>query len=155
MAKKRKFGFFLVGRGGRFMKSATEGAKRETEAFSEFLTLRQPSMRFYCKIVILYIFLPCLAISSLLFYGVNNPKMKIGCTTVTNSETGVQVQECTSISWFLIFLFVRHVIVGTFTKVFEIVIIDYIALKTRLLVRLFGAIFTLMVSHAVNIAQTI
>jgi hypothetical protein len=53
-----------------------------------------------------------------------------------------------SVSWFILFLCVRQVITFSMAKVTEMFLIDLLALKTRLLLRMLGPVVTLLVVQA-------
>jgi predicted transcriptional regulator len=111
-----------------------DAAKADWDYLSEFLGHRRRGMYVYFRTLLFFLIIPALAISGLLFYFFGNPLMR--------GAGGA------SISWFLIFLLIRHSICFSIGKVSEIVLIDFFALKTGLILRMFGSVFTLLVINS-------
>jgi len=124
------------------IKRATFNAKEDLEVFKRFLKPRYHSMKVYVKIFLLYVLLPTLGVSTLLFYAFGNPKVSFGC--ISNSNIPGAKPDCPSLSWFLNFLIIRQAITFSLAKATGIFLIDFLALKTRVVLRLLGPIPTLM-----------
>jgi hypothetical protein len=110
---------------------AKQHAKDDIDHFHAFLKPRKGSALSYVRVTLLYIILPALGIATLLFYVVGNPRMR-------------HVGDA-SISWFIIFLCIRQVVTFTFARISTVFFIEYLALKTTLLLRLFGSYITLTI----------
>ena len=123
------------------IKRARFGLKEDLDVFLSFLSPRKKWMLMYTRVFVLYLLLPTLGISTLLFYFFKNPKMSSGCWT-TDDKPPVTI--CPAISWFLNFLILRQAIAYLLGKATGILLIDFLALKTRVLLRMFGPIATLI-----------
>ena len=99
-------------------------------------------MKAYARTFLLYVLLPTLGISTLLFHAFGNPTVSFGC--ISNSNIPGAKPDCPSMSWFLNFLILRQAITFSLAKVTGIFLIDFLALKTRVVLRLLGPIPTLM-----------
>ena len=119
--KKFKFGKSVLKRAG-------YGAKYDLEAFSDFLRPKKASIHLYCKTVLLYVFLPAVAVSAILYYGTGNPILR---------KTGA------SISWLILFL-IRQIVCFTLAKASELFLIDFLSLQTRYMVQILGPVMTLV-----------
>jgi hypothetical protein len=112
------------------MKQARSRVDREFNLVkNDFIEPNKADIVMYFKVIMGFVILPLVIVASILFYGVNNPNLG---------------KEGATISWFLLFL-VRHVVTFTFAKTSEIFVIDYLSLKKRFTVRVFGPGFALFV----------
>jgi hypothetical protein len=116
---------------------AMNDAKGVWETFCTFLGDHKKGTVAYAKYIFLWLILPATSVAAVLYYGLANPSMSAGYDPDT--------QHHPSISWFILFLCVRQVITFSLAKVTEIFLIDFLALKTRFLLRLLGPLLTLLV----------
>jgi hypothetical protein len=119
----------------RFYRRAVSHAKSDMDVLNEFLAPRKRPLMSYAKWVLLYWFLPVFGLSALLFYGAGNPRM---------SDTGGGA----SVSWFLMFLCIRQIITLSLARATSVMVIDFLALKTRVMLSVFGPYITLIVIQA-------
>jgi hypothetical protein len=113
-----------------------EKIKEEWEVMHDFLRPRQSVIYMYCRYVILYLMLPALGIATILYHLADNPPTGKGKDTHS---------EYASASWWLIFICIRQVTVVTLAKCTEVIFIDFLALQTRSVLRLFGPVVTLLI----------
>ena len=116
---------------------AMNDANGDWDTFDNFLVDHKKSLVTYSKSMLLWLFLPATSVAAVLYYGLGNPSMSSGYDPDT--------QLYPSISWFILFLCVRQVITFSLAKVTEIFLIDFLALKTRFLLRLLGPLLSLLV----------
>jgi hypothetical protein len=108
--------------------------KQELEMFSEFLRPKKVSIAVFCKsVLLLLMFLS--GVAAILFYLVGNPLV----TT-----------DGASISWILLFI-ARQIVTFSMTQCTQLLIVDFLCLKTRYLVRLFGPTFSLFIVQSKGI----
>jgi hypothetical protein len=114
------------------MKRAKEQIKSDLNDFEDFLKFRQGSMISYIKFVLFCVIIPATGISALLFYAVDNPpcgvakeclaeeiarNMTLASLNITQEQKDDQFSAVfdrenvsqASISWWLLFVFVRQV----------------------------------------------
>jgi hypothetical protein len=113
-----------------------EKIKEEWEIMHEFLRPRQSGIYMYCKYVLVYLMLPALGIAAILYHLADNPP--------TGKGKDIH-SEYASASFWLIFICIRQVIVATLAKCTEVFLIDFLALQTRLVLKLFGPLVTLLI----------
>jgi hypothetical protein len=123
------------------IKRARFGLKEDLDFFRSFLSPRKKWMMMYIRVFVLYLMIPTLGTSTLLYYKFGNPKMNSGCVTFEDPKVK---PICPAISWFLNFLILRQAITYMLGKVTGILLIDFLALKTRVLLRMFGPVATLI-----------
>lgn len=112
------------------MKKARSRVDREFNLVkTDFIEPNKAGIVLYFKVIMGFVISPLVIVAAILFYGVGNPDLG---------------KEGATISWFLLFL-VRQVITFTFAKASEIFMIDYLSLKKRFTVRVFGPSFALFV----------
>lgn len=92
---------------------------------------KKPAWKF-SKTVLVYFMIPATLIAAILFYFGGNPP------TGSNNTLGKA-----SASWWLLFL-CRQVVTLSFALVTQAVVIDFLALETRILLRLVGPVITLL-----------
>ena len=124
----------------RFCRKAMNEAQGDWETFGKFLGDRKLSIATYVKHVFLWLVLPATSVAAVLYYGLSNPSMSTGYDPDTKSYP--------SVSWFILFLCVRQTITFSLAKMTEIFLIDFLALKTRFLLRILGPLFTLLIVQA-------
>lgn len=99
---------------GRNNKSFLSRMKNE---YTELIVPKYPKFRKNISNSLLFVILPCLCISSILFYMVDNPMA---------GDTG------TSISWWILFLGVRQPLMFELTRVGEVFWVEILALRSKL-----------------------
>ena len=99
---------------GRSNKSFLSRMKNE---YTELIVPKYPKFRKNISNSLLFVILPCLCISSILFYMVDNPM---------EDDTG------TSISWWILFLGVRQPLMFELTRVGEVFWVEIFALRSKL-----------------------
>lgn len=122
---------------------ASTRLKDDWDLFSEILSPREAST--YMRYVLLFLILPATGIAALLFYFFDNPH------TGHNTDAADRMEEehnKASISWWLIFLFVRQVITLSLALATQVVIIDFLATGSWIFLRFFGPIVTLFLAQS-------
>jgi hypothetical protein len=112
-------------------------AKEDLEIIVDFFVQQRLTFLTYMKHILLLLILPATCMAAILFYFLSNPKMKVGYDEDTKSFP--------SVSWFILFLCVRQVITFSLARLTEVVMIDMIALKTRIMIHLLGPFLTLVI----------
>ena len=115
---------------------ANDALNENFEHWTSFFQPRKEHVWSYAKLVILYVIIPLTAIAAILFYLVNNPPTGI-------SQDGSSGSKASS-SWWLLFV-VRQVITFSLALFMQLLIIDFLALGTKSVLRLFGPILTLLI----------
>jgi hypothetical protein len=123
----------IVDKGKQMISIAKDRGVEDFQFFADFLKPRKQTIRLYIKSFVLFLLIPVLCVSILLFHVFGNPTMEI-------------MKGSTAISWFLIFVFIRQAMVWFLANACEILLIDFFALRTAFFVRWFGPMFTLLVS---------
>jgi hypothetical protein len=126
----------------RFAKQNGNGEGRRKKigkAFgSSFMGKRRlPGTCAYAKHMFFYLIFPATSIAAVLFDIFSNPRMKVGYNLDNDSYP--------SVSWFILFLCVRQAITFSLARANEMLMIDLVALKTRLMIRVVGPLITLVV----------
>jgi hypothetical protein len=97
----------------------------------------------YCKVVLLYLILPSTGIAAILFHLADNPPTGYD---VPETTSGAAVHSSTaSASWWLLFLGVRQVITFSLAMGTELIVIDWLSIRVRGTLRVFGPWITLMI----------
>ena len=117
--------------------STTDKIKEEMEVWNNFFRPRQARVWSFAKSIILFVMIPATGISALLFYVFGNP-------TTGVQESGVD-SPLASASWWLLFIFVRQLITFSLALAAQLFIIDFLALGTRVMLRLLGSVLTLLI----------
>jgi len=137
------------------IKVASDKFKDDWQKWSEFFRPHKGRLFAYCKNVILYLLVPLISIAAILFYLADNvPTGKNGGTSgsgvVVNDDEEVivdgilVVQDRASASYILLFC-ARQIITLSMALALQCVIIDIIALRTRLFLRTVGPVITLLI----------
>jgi hypothetical protein len=111
------------------MTDARYGVTAELSMWHDFVQPKKTNAWKYAKWLICVLILPLLTVAAILFYAAGNPMVR-------NSGT--------SISWLCLFI-LRNIITFSLGKVTEMVIIDYLSLRRRFTVNVFGPHFALLV----------
>jgi len=110
---------------------ATDKLKSEWEAFGQFFRPRRDRMKTYVKTILLYIVVPLTGSAAILFYFAGNP-----------GPAGKP-----SSSWWLLYA-VRQVTTFSMALALQGVFVDFLALRTKTMLRLVGPIVTLLIVQA-------
>ena len=122
-----------------FSRTSTK-LKDDWDLFSEVLSPKKVSV--YLRNVFLFLIFPALGVAALLFYVFENPH-----TGVEGGENN-EPSDKASISWWLIFLFVRQVITLTLALATQAIIIDFLAIGSWIFLRFFGPVLTLLLAQS-------
>jgi hypothetical protein len=129
--------------------------KKEWDLFSSFMAPRKATMFTYARYIILYLWIPALGIASILYHFFENPPTGKGpfpdssppssnATFVDRSDPVDSIQNQASISWWLIFICMRQVGLVVVAKSLEAILVDFLAIQTRAILRSFGPVITLL-----------
>jgi hypothetical protein len=127
------------GKGAKFVNAASEGLKADWDLFNEFLGGKKASMKAYARSVFLFIMIPAILLSGLLFYFVEKPEVE------EDEDGNLIVGQDATASWWILFLGCRVVVTFTMALITQALIIDWLALGSRFSLRWFGPIVTLLV----------
>jgi hypothetical protein len=137
---------FENGGGGRSRKSTraealirktVSAAKEDWESIRHFLRDQKEIAFLYSKHMFCFLIFPATCVAALLYYILSNPSMQVGYNPINKTFP--------SVSWFILFLCVRQAITFSLARTTEILVIDLVALKTRLMIRVLGPLITLVV----------
>ena len=112
--------------------------------FQEFFTPHKESIKNYLKLLIFYIMVPLIGIAASLFHLAGNPP------TGKLDNNGRPVDEAlidpdrASVSWILLFV-LRQILVGSLAKGMELLLIDFLSIRSRSTIRLIGPWPTLFI----------
>jgi len=141
----------------------TIGIRQAKESFysnyrdmEDMVKFRKDSIRRYIRTILLFSILPATFVSALLFYAFDNPPcgtsgdcLKMGGSKIEqalNITAGSdELEPAASVSWWLLFIFVRQLIMLSLAKVIQAFIIDWLCLRSRRAVQFFGPWITLLV----------
>ena len=126
-------------RGSVIANRASDKLKDDIEIWRSFFRPRQETVWTYVKYVLFYLILPLVGVSAILFYIGNNPIQG-------KSEDGLPGDK-PSISWWLLFV-VRQVVTLSLALAMQGLVIDFLALGTKIILRLVGPIVTLLIVQA-------
>lgn len=140
-----------------------EAFKAEFKDFNEWLKFSRKGVWTYLKIIFFYLIFPSTGVAALLFYVFENPpcgtqaecikfqnSFRRNATDTEESDGSLRSliigrSETASISWWLLFLGARMVITFSLALAAQGYIIDFLALRTRWFVKVFGPFLTLMI----------
>ena len=124
--------------------------KDDWDLFSDALSPKKISV--YVRNVLFFLILPALGISTLLFYVFENPHTGVNESdgdALENIETqSPSKNEAASVSWWLLFLFVRQVITLSMALVTQAILIDFLVIGSWMFLRFFGPVFTLLMAQS-------
>jgi hypothetical protein len=109
--------------------------KAEWNSMQQFMNPRRETIRSYLRIVFGYLMLPMLAIAAILFHVGGNPP--------TGKGPAMDSKEA-SVSWYLIFG-ARQLVTLTMAKLWQLLLVDFFALQTRVTLRFGGPVVTLWI----------
>jgi hypothetical protein len=122
--------------------------------FHSFAKQRRRALQMYCKMILLIVF-PATGIAAILFYlGGNPPTGRVDLDVSTNLTALVNIDgalidsERASASWWIIFICVRHLVLFSFARLLQVIIIDFICLSSRLAVNGLGQLVTLFIASS-------
>jgi hypothetical protein len=120
--------------------------------FKVFLLPWAKSIRFFLKVLVLFVMLPATGVAVILFYLAGNPPTGIldqgqpPTNGMFNNTYGVQISEYSaSASWWLLFVCVRQAITLSLAVLTELVIVDYLSIHTGVTFSILGAWPTLFI----------
>lgn len=120
---------------------ANDKLKEDVELWQDFFRPRKDSVWSYIKTVLLYLMLPATGIAMILYYFCENPPTgKGGESADVNNPEGKA-----SVSWWLVFMCVRQVITFSLALGMQGILIDFLCLGSRVMLRLAGPLLTLMI----------
>lgn len=128
------------------MKRSTK-VKAQFREFEDWLKFEKMSVWSYIKIALFFIMIPATGLAAILFYLAGNPPCGNGiCRPKTNTNsTLIQTFVSASASWWIIFILVRQVVTLSLARATQAFVIDYLAMRTKFFVRVFGPLFTLFI----------
>lgn len=127
--------------------------KNEWDLFNNFLHPRKASMLTYARYIFLYLWVPALGAASILFHLFENPPTGRGPwddDALSYNETAVEaepvdkLEQKASISWWIVFICIREVSLVVIAKCVEAIVVDFLAIQTRAILRTFGPVITLL-----------
>jgi hypothetical protein len=126
--------------------------KNEWDLFNQFLNPRKASMFTYARYILLYLWIPALGVASLLYHLFENPNTgkgpwddnSVGFNETVAEEPVEKIEDQASISWWIIFICIREVSIVIMAKCIEAVIVDFLAIQTRAILRTLGPVITLL-----------
>ena len=133
-------------------RKARNTAEKVLRDLQDFVTPRQFSTYYFFKIGVFFLMLPSAGIAAILYYFAVNPPT--GVVDLNRSaaegslfnESGDPISPDTaSVSWWLLFLGVREVAVLLLAKFFELFFIDFLSVRSKFSVKVFGPWATLFI----------
>jgi hypothetical protein len=109
--------------------------KAEWDSMQQFINPRRATIRSYLRIVFGYLMLPMLAIAAFFFHVRDNPP--------TGKGPALDSKEA-SVSWYLIFG-ARQLVTFTMAILWQLLLVDFLALQTRVALRWLGPLATLWI----------
>jgi hypothetical protein len=132
------------------MRIARQHVKENRELFTDFLKPRKKYIGHYWWIRFKYAILPGLGVAALLFYILDNPPhgrlVKVDGKYV--DEKFGSVPDTASVSWWFLFIAVRQVVTFSSAKMWEMFLVDFLAVKTPILTALVGPYVTLWIAQS-------
>lgn len=124
----------MKGKVGRAKRGARGYLGQIWDVLRQVFAPKMPEIYGYLNHAVLKIQLPLLGVAALFFYALENPKMK-------------DTQGRATVSWWLIFV-VRQMTTLALAKFTEYVIVDFLSLRSRVMLRLTGSFNTLTLVQA-------
>jgi hypothetical protein len=118
----------------RLQRSVHINIRDKWDLFNEFLSQKKPSAMRYLGNVAFFLVVPSIAVAFLLYYAFGNP--------IANKNQ--DADGYASYSWLLLFFGVRQVITFTLAILTQVLLVDFIALRSRIMLKWFGAVVTLL-----------
>jgi hypothetical protein len=128
-------------RRGSVFEVANDKMKEDLALWKAFFRPRKDNVWTYIKTVLLYLMFPALGIAAILYYFCENPPTGKGGDK-DSSKAGA------SASWWLLFMCVRQVITFSLALGMQGVMIDFLSLGSRVMLRLVGPVITLLIVTA-------
>jgi hypothetical protein len=118
----------------------SEALREDWALFGDFMQPQKASVRASIRQMLLYAILPSLALAFILYYGASNPP------TGKREDKGTPLSTAPSISWWVIFLGVRQILVLALAHASEFVLVNYAAVQSPLFIRVAGPKIALLCS---------
>ena len=118
---------------------AANKVNEDLNTWQNFFTPRRDTFWVFVKRMLFYIVIPLTGIAAILFYFGGNPRTGL-------SEDGAPGDK-PSISWCLLFA-VRQVVTFSIALALQSIIIDFLCVGTRIMVKILGPILTLLIVQA-------
>ena len=119
--------------------------------FQDFFDPHKGSVRFFVKLLICYAIIPIIGIAAILFYLAGNPPVGVLANggvpvngTLFNEDGEEVASDRYSASWMLLFL-LRQILTGSLAKLTEFIVIDFLSIRSKGTVQLFGPWPTLFI----------
>jgi hypothetical protein len=120
--------------------------------FMDTFKLMNRPLRLFLKAVILYVMVPAIFISAILFYFTGNPPTGILQNggqpingTLLNTRGDVVDPDTPSVSWWLLFVCVRQLLMLLLALLMDLILIDFFSIRSGIMYKAFGAWTTLFV----------
>jgi hypothetical protein len=117
----------------KILSRATDHLKEDLEVWRTFFSPRKENVKTYFKFVTIYMGVPLIGAAFVLFYAFDNPPT-YDKDAITNA----------SASWWLLFC-MRQVITLSLALLMQLLIIDFLSVGTRVMLRIVGPILTLLI----------
>jgi len=160
-SKKQSGGTGSSSQGGRKIKTvagvANDKLKEDWEIWKSFFSPRKDQVWYYLRVVVLHLIIPATALSAILFYLADNPPTGVvertdaadsNSTIFIASAPNVYDNSTASASWWLLFICVRQVVTFSLAMLLQFLIIDFLCLGTRVMLRLLGPVLTLLLAQS-------
>jgi hypothetical protein len=133
------------------MKIVRQKMKNNKELFVDFVQPRKRYIGHFWWVRFKFSILPGAAIAALLFYVFDNPPhgsfLKKNGNGDHVDDSG-SVPETASVSWWILFIAVRQMLTFSSAKMWELFLVDFLAVKTRILTSLVGPYVSLWIAQA-------
>jgi hypothetical protein len=117
----------------KMLAKATDRLKDDLEVWRTFFSPRRENVNTYIKFVFIWMGIPLIGVAFLLYYAFDNPP------TYDEDES-----HKASVSWWLLFC-ARQVITLSLALFLQLIIVDFLSVGTRIMLRIVGPILTLLV----------
>lgn len=112
-----------------------EKLRDDVDLWRAFFGGRKASLYDYLKSLFLYVMLPATIVSAILFYFGGNPMI----------GRNIDVEKKASVSWWLLFFGVRQAITFSLALGIQSILIDFLSLSSKIVLKVFGPLITLFV----------
>ncbi|KAG7356332.1 mechanosensitive ion channel [Nitzschia inconspicua] len=117
----------------KILSRATDHLKEDLEVWRTFFSPRKENVKTYFKFVFVYMGVPLIGAAFVLFYAFDNPP-----TLKEDAKTSA------SASWWLLFC-MRQVVTLSSALLMQLLVIDFLSVGTRIMLRVVGPILTLLI----------
>jgi hypothetical protein len=118
---------------------AADKLKEDWDIWQSFFSPRKQDILKNVKIILLYLAIPFIGTAAILFYLTENPPTG----NLTDGATGNRA----SAAWWLLFC-VRQGVTFSFSLTLQIIVIDFLSIGTRVMLRLLGPLLTLLIMQS-------